>query len=214
MDYTIPAQKSGLYPLTTPILPDFEWVNQGTSTATENSSGISLSVNWGDARRLVRGLISTVAISGDDRYYEVCVLPPMFDLQNTTDDCVGLIIEDEGGPDIGYHLFGVAKRVVATLPTLALALYNLSDPGSGNAAASLIDVLWVPHAGPIWLRCEADVTGADTATFSYSFDGQEFMTTTELTISTADYSFGLGGVGAYTDNLLKATMVSFKSGAL
>jgi hypothetical protein len=211
MDYTIPAQKSGLYPLTTPILPDFEWVNQGTSTATENSSGISLNFDYA-ADRLAQGLISTVAITGDDRYFEICLLPPMFDLQNVVDDCVGLLIQGVDGADTGYYLLGVAKRVVATVPTLALNLYVMNDPASGSATATLLDTLWVPHAGPIWLRCETDVSG-DVASFFYSFDGQDFMQATSQTISSY-YSLEAGGVGAYTENNVKATMVSFDSGAL
>jgi hypothetical protein len=212
MDYTIPAQKSGLYPLTTPILPDFEWVNQGTSTATENSSGISINFDYG-ADRLAQGLISTVAITGDDRYFEICLLPPMFDLQNVLTDTVGLLIQGTAGADTGYYLWGLGKRVVNSVPTLALNLYVMDDPASGSATALLSDALWIPHAGPIWLRCEADVTG-DVADFSYSFDGQDFMIVTPMTISTADYSFEAGGVGAYTENNVKATMASFKSGAL
>jgi hypothetical protein len=212
MDYTIPAQKSGLYPLTTPILPDFEWVNQSTSTAEETSSGISLALVT-DADRLARGLISTQAITGDDRYFEICLLPPMFDLQNVVDDCVGLLIQGTDGADTGYYLFGVARRVVATVPTLALNLYIMDAPASGSATATLGDSLWIPHAGPIWLRCDTDTSGAN-ATFTYSYDGQEFMNATFGSIVSYGYSFDAGGVGAYASNDVKVTMASFKSGAL
>jgi hypothetical protein len=213
MDYFVPARIESIQqPLTTPILSEFEWVNQDTSTAEETSSGISLAIVT-DADRLARGLVSTQVITGDNRYFEICLLPPMFDLQNVVDDCVGLLVQGADGADTGYYLFGLARRVVATVPTLALNLYIMDDPASGSATAQLADTLWIPHAGPIWLRCDTATSGTE-ATFTYSYDGQEFMTATTATIAAYDYSFDAGGVGAYTNNDVKATMASFKSGAL
>jgi hypothetical protein len=211
MDSVFPAQKSGLYPLTTPILPDFEWVNQGTSTAVETSSGISFDFTYA-ADRLVQGLVNTAAVEAGDRYYEICLLPPMFDIANAVDDIVGLIIQGEDGADTGYHLFGVGWKIVTSIPQLWLRLYSITDPASGSGVATLLDEYFIPHAGPIWLRCEVDVSDT-VGNFSYSFDGQEFMATTIGSI-TDTFSFDAGGVGAYTENNLKVTMASFKSGAL